>query len=417
MIRLAPDRRKTLELVQQVSLAGRGDVTPTALLQEVCRAVSDAFDFDRVAALRFDPAAEEVSEIAFAGVPSVDPDKRRPLASVPLLAEARETQSLALVFDGEVEDATSAFALPLISAERCLGFLSGNCRGITASRGGEVDALSTVGVVTATLLENALARQETQQLDVLKSEFIALAAHELRNPLSSVYGIFVTLEARGDSLAEPERRALRDGLREQMTRTRNLIEQLLDLSRFDLAAIQFAPEPLRLRPKIEKLVRTLVAGRPDVVRIGVPADLEVVVDPTALDRILSNLVTNALRHGEPPVTVTAARRDTHLRLAVEDRGEGVRREFIPRLFDRFARSSESRSRTEGSGLGLAIAQAYARAHGGDIIYEPAVPHGARFEVVIPLHRAERGELEPSKLRLQRRHSPGWAVGAENSIGS
>lgn len=385
MIGLAADQRKTLELVRQVSMAGQGDVTPTALLRTVCGAVSFGFDLDRVAALRFDPGAEEVSEIAFAGVPADDRDKRRPLASVPLLAEARETQSLALVSDGEVGDATCAFALPLISAEQCLGFLSGNRRGIAPPDEAEADALSTVGVVTATLLENALARQETQRLDVLKSEFIALAAHELRNPLSSIYGIFLTLEARGDSLAEPDRLALRDALREQTTRMRILIEQLLDLSRFDLAAIQVVPEPLRLRPRIEELVRTLAGARPEVVRIAVPPDLEAVVDPTALDRMLSNLVANALRHGEPPITVTAARRDTHLRLAVEDRGPGVRREFVPKLFDRFARSSESRSRTDGSGLGLAIAQAYARAHGGDIAYEPAVPHGARFEVVIPLH--------------------------------
>ncbi len=385
MIGLAADQRKTLELVRQVSMAGQGDVTPTALLRTVCGAVSFGLDLDRVAALRFDRGAKEVSEIAFAGVPSDDWDKRRPLASVPLLAEALETQSLVLVSEGEVGYATSAFALPLISAERCLGFLSGNRRGIAPPDEAEADALSTVGVVTATLLENALARQETQRLDVLKSEFIALAAHELRNPLSSIYGIFLTLEARGDSLAEPDRVALRDALREQTTRMRILIEQLLDLSRFDLAAIQVVPEPLRLRPRIEELVRTLAGARPEVVRIAVPPDLEAVVDPTALDRMLSNLVANALSHGEPPITVTAARRDTHLRLAVEDRGPGVRREFVPKLFDRFARSSESRSRTDGSGLGLAIAQAYARAHGGDIAYEPAVPHGARFEVVIPLH--------------------------------
>jgi two-component system sensor histidine kinase MtrB len=108
-----------------------------------------------------------------------------------------------------------------------------------------------------------------------------------------------------------------------------------------------------------------------------------VVDSAALDLMLSNLVANSLRHGKPPVTITAARQDRHLRLAVEDRGRGVPREFVPRLFDRFARSPESRGRRDGSGLGLAIAQAYARAHGGEIVYEPAVPHGARFEVVIP----------------------------------
>ena len=399
---LAADRRTTLNVVRQVSLAGQGDVTPAAFLRRVCGALSGAFDFDRVAAMRFDPASEEVSEIAFAGSPSHAGDARWPIASVPLLSEARETQSVVLASDGELEGAGSAFALPLISAERCLGFLVGHRRGVTPARLGEVDALSTVGVVTATLVENALVRQEMQQLDVLKSEFIALAAHELRTPLSSIYGIFVTLEARGDSLAEAEHRALRDALREQTTRMRNLIEQLLDLSRFDLAAMPVSPEPLRLRPKIEELVRTLTAARPEVVGIAVPPDLEAVVDPIALERMLSNLVTNALRYGAPPVTVTAARRDAHLRLAVEDRGDGVRREFIPRLFDRFTRSSESRGRTDGSGLGLAIVQAYARAHGGEIVYEPAVPHGARFEIVIPVHRAERHVFDQAAVPVQRR---------------
>jgi signal transduction histidine kinase len=382
MIVLAADRPKTLELVQEVSLAGQGGVTAPVFLQRVCDAVSSAFDFDRVVAARYHAGAAEVSEIAFAGEASADPE-RKPIASVPLLAEAWETQNLVLVSDGDVGDATSEFALPLIGAERCLGFLSGHRRGLVPPDETEANTLATVGVVAATLLENALVREETQRLDVLKSEFIALAAHELRNPLSSIYGIYVTIDERGDALGEAQRLALRDALREQTTRMRNLIEQLLDLSRFDLAAIKVSPEPVRLRPKIEELVRTLTEARPEAVRITVPPDLEAVVDPTALDRMLSNLVANALRHGEPPVTVTAARRDTHLRLAVEDQGEGVRREFVPRLFDRFTRSSESRGRSDGSGLGLAIAQAYARAHGGEIVYEPAVPHGARFEVVIP----------------------------------
>jgi two-component system sensor histidine kinase MtrB len=149
-------------------------------------------------------------------------------------------------------------------------------------------------------------------------------------------------------------------------RMRNLVEQLLDLSRFDLAAINVSPEPLRLRPKIEGM--------------------------------LSNLVANALRHGKPPVTVKAAGQDRHFRLAVEDRGDGVRPEFVPLLFQRFTRGAEARSRSEGSGLGLAIAQAYARAHGGDIVYERAVPRGARFEVVIPLrgYGAERPESETTR---------------------
>jgi two-component system, OmpR family, sensor histidine kinase MtrB len=299
-----------------------------------------------------------------------------------------ESRNLVIVSE-DAGDVTSAFALPLLSADRCLGFLSGIRRGTVSPDEDEVDALASIGVLAATLLENALTREDAQELDAQKSEFIALAAHELRSPISSIYGLSVTLDARGDALAESDRLALREALREQTSRIRRLIEQLLDLSRFDLAAIQVSPEWLRLRPKIEELVRTLADARPDHVKVAVPTDLEAALDPIALDRMLSNLIANALRHGEPRVTVTAARHDTHLRLAVEDRGHGVRREFVPRLFDRFTRSSEARSRTEGSGLGLAIAQAYARAHGGDIVYEPAIPHGARFELVIPLGAPER----------------------------
>lgn len=390
MIALAADRPNTLGLVQRVSLASRGGVSSQVFLERVCGAVAEVFEFDCVTALQFHPEADEVSEVAVAGDRPAEQEGRRAIAGTTLLVQAWESQNLVLVSGGEGGDVRSAFALPLISADRCLGFLSGNRRGIGSLDEGEAAALETVGVVAATLLDNALARQEAQQLDVLKSEFIALAAHEMRNPLSSIYGLCVTLNERGDALADSDRLAVRDALREQTTRMRRLIEQLLDLSHFDLVGVPVSPESLRLRPKIEEVVRTVAGTRPDQVTIAVPPDLEAAVDPSALDRMLSNLIANALRHGEPPVTVMAARRDTHLRLAVEDRGQGVRGEFVPRLFDRFTRSPESRGRTDGSGLGLAITRAYARAHGGDIVYEPAVPHGARFELVIPLRAPETG---------------------------
>jgi signal transduction histidine kinase len=276
----------------------------------------------------------------------------------------------------------AGFVLPLVSAggDRCLAFLYGTRA--TSSIETDKDALAAVGVIAGTQLEHALVREETQGRDTLKSEFIALAAHELRNPFASIYGISVTLDERGGELSGSERLTLHRALREQTTRMQNLVGQLLDLSRLDLGAIQISPEPVRLLPKVEELVRTLVDARPNAVTIAVPRELEAVVDPAALDRMLSNLVANSLQHGEPPVTISAERQDRHLRLSVEDRGGGVGGEFVPRLFDRFAR--ESVGRRDGCGLGLAIAQAYARAHGGEIVYEPAVPHGARFEVVIPL---------------------------------
>lgn len=112
-----------------------------------------------------------------------------------------------------------------------------------------------------------------------------------------------------------------------------------------------------------------------------------IADPLVLDRVLSDLVGNACRHGAAPVTVRAEINDRHLRISVEDRGEGVSEDLAPRIFDRFERGGG-----EGSELGLAIAKAYARAHGGDVVYESRERGGARFELVLPRLEARASGL-------------------------
>jgi two-component system sensor histidine kinase MtrB len=164
---------------------------------------------------------------------------------------------------------------------------------------------------------------------------------------------------------------------------RQLIEQLLDLSRLDAHEVPVAPVSLDVRAAVEGLVETTAERRAPDVALAITPDLEANVDPTVFERIVSNLLVNALRHGRPPILVRASRSDNHFRLAVEDRGDGVPDEFVPDLFERFTRSDASRARGLGSGLGLAIARSYARAHGGDLIYERAEPCGARFEFVVP----------------------------------
>jgi two-component system sensor histidine kinase MtrB len=137
---------------------------------------------------------------------------------------------------------------------------------------------------------------------------------------------------------------------------RRLIEQLLDLSRLDARAIRVAPRSIVLSTVIGEIVSGAVPWGLDV-DVDVPTDLAVVADPLVLDRILTNLLTNAVRHGAPPIRVTALRTDTTLRVCVEDSGAGVPEDLRDRLFDRFSRADAG----VGSGLGLAIALAYARA--------------------------------------------------------
>ena len=135
------------------------------------------------------------------------------------------------------------------------------------------------------------------------------------------------------------------------------------------------PRTIGVHDLIEDVLASV--GR-EGVTVDVGRDLQAFADPLVVERVLTNLVANALSYGAPPVVVRAEQRDRHLRIAVEDSGPGIPDELVPRVFESFERGGTG----QGSGLGLAIARAYARAHGGDLVYDP-VGRGARFELFVP----------------------------------
>jgi signal transduction histidine kinase len=252
----------------------------------------------------------------------------------------------------------------------------------------EMGVLRTLGALTGLALDRARlfaterdARTALERADELKSRFVSLAAHELRTPVATIDGIVQTLHLRGEELGDDALYQLRAALRQQTARLGALVEQLLDLSRLDADAVTIEPHEFAVRGRVEELLATAAPDPPVV--LDIDGDLLAVADTAAFDRIVTNLVTNALRYGAPPVTVHAEQRDRHFRLAVEDRGPGVPPEFVPSLFERFSRSRSTRDTQRGTGLGLAIARSYAQAHGGELLYTPAEPTGARFELVLP----------------------------------
>ena len=255
----------------------------------------------------------------------------------------------------------------------------------------ELRVLRTLGALTGLALDRSRlfsdereSRAALERANEVKTSFVALAAHELRTPVATIDGIVQTLHMRGDRLSEDRRALLEDTLRHQSEHMRVLVDQLLDLSRLEAEAVAIEPAPIAVRERVEHIVARTAGERADEVRVEIDDGLETLADPNAFERIVTNLVTNAFRYGSPPVFVRAERVDRHFRLAVEDRGAGVPPEFVPDLFERFTRSSPSRQRVgDGTGLGLAIARSYAQAHGGDLLYEAAQPHGARFRLVLP----------------------------------
>jgi signal transduction histidine kinase len=254
----------------------------------------------------------------------------------------------------------------------------------------EVRVLHTVAALTGIALDRVrLFEQEhssrvaLERANEVMSDFVSLAAHELRTPVTTIHGFVQTLNHLGDRLAVEQQHELRVALEQQTRRMASLVEQLLDLSRLDARAVEIAPQQIDLRRRLQDVVALAAGGRLADVHVDVPAELDARLDPSVLDHIVTNLVTNAFRYGRPPVRVTARREGDTISVTVEDAGPGVARELEETLFERFTRAGVSRDRVAGTGLGLAIARAYARAHRGDVRYEPAEPTGARFVVELP----------------------------------
>jgi signal transduction histidine kinase len=355
--------------------------------------VANGFGFERVGIIRYVP--ETSTLVPFAGYGLTSSETRTLPNVLPLSrfdAFRRALASNRAVFVGDPnhedtlpEDLSLSFGLgsfviiPLISEGRCLGFLTCDERGGSFSLdASEVDLLTTFGTLIAAFLEKAIEHGELRRLNELKSQFAALASHELRTPAAAIYGAVRTLDEREGDLEPEQRAALRRMLTQQAKRLLDLVENLLDLSRLEADSIRISPSRIDVGERLAAIVDASVA---EGVSLDVPAGLDAVVDAEAFDRIVSNLLANAVRHGAPPVVVSAKRRSAELEVAIEDRGRGVAQEFVGSLFERFTRGPTDSS--EGAGLGLSIAQSFARAHGGSLTYEAAEPHGAKFRLVLP----------------------------------
>jgi len=254
----------------------------------------------------------------------------------------------------------------------------------------EIGILHTIAALCGLALDRVrLFEQEhdsrvtLERANELMTNFVALAAHELRTPVTTIHGFVQTLNHLGDRLADDQKDELRLALEQQTARMASLVEQLLDLSRLDAEAVEVHPQQFDLRERLDEIVHVAAAARASDVTVVVNGSPAANVDPSILDHIVTNLVTNALRYGQAPVEVVANVENGSVRVSVQDSGPGVAREIENTLFERFTRAGVSRDRVAGTGLGLAIARAYARAHSGDLRYEPGHPTGARFVVDLP----------------------------------
>jgi signal transduction histidine kinase len=203
--------------------------------------------------------------------------------------------------------------------------------------------------------------------------FTADVAHELRTPLTALVGEASLLAEHLDSMPTEARRPA-ELLITDVGRLRRLVEELMEISRFDAGRESVQAETVNLG----SLAAAVVRARDWDGRVRLEA-VEVVItsDPRRLERIVANLVGNALEHGGRGVSVRIGRDGVGAVLEVVDQGPGIPPEHLPHLFDRFYKADAARS-GRGTGLGLAIAQENARLLGGEIQVRSEVGEGTRF---------------------------------------
>ncbi len=241
-----------------------------------------------------------------------------------------------------------------------------------------------------TILIRFVDRSEARAAEQMRVDFVANASHELRTPLSTLIGYTETLREQGEAIDDRTREHFLSVVHDEARRMQRIVEDLISLSRIEAEKFTAPTEAVDLHPLIELALdgaRRIADERGSLLVLKVAANLpRVAADRGQVLQLLDNLVTNALRYGEPgtPVTVSADAEGPMVHLSVRDQGEGIAPEHIARVTERFYRVDTSRSRSlGGTGLGLSIVKHIVERHRGRLNIESELGKGTCVHVLLP----------------------------------
>ncbi|AKV01399.1 two-component sensor histidine kinase [Labilithrix luteola] len=232
-------------------------------------------------------------------------------------------------------------------------------------------------------------RAQAEEANRLKDEFLATVSHELRTPLSGVIGWLQLLRMR--KLADDRRAIVLDTVERNARALAQLVDDLLDVSRIVSGKMALTVQTLEVARTVEaalEVVQPAAAARGVTLTSALDTDLTVLADPSRLQQVVWNLVTNAVkftpRGGR--VHVAVRRIDSTVEISVSDTGMGIDEGFLPFVFERFRQADGGRTRRHGGlGLGLAIVKHLVELHGGTVSAESEGPgKGACFRVSLPI---------------------------------
>ncbi|WP_217170725.1 ATP-binding protein [Streptomyces sp. AC512_CC834] len=305
-----------------------------------------------------------------------------------LLEEALPLEDLESRRWWQLTDPYGGLAIRVRQPERNL-LLPGGREVLVAARYVRTRPTGPVHRVVVTLRDTE-ARRRTERSH---AELIATVAHELRSPLTSVKGFTATLLAKWERFTDDQKRLMLETVDADADRVTRLIAELLDISRIDSGRLELRRQPVDIGAAVGRHIQAYVAAGQEadrfLLRLAQPLP-DLWADPDKVDQVLSNLLENAVRHGEGTVTIdvtpAASPREGEYgenaatSVTVSDEGAGIPEESMNRVFTRFWRGSKR----GGTGLGLYIVKGIVEAHGGTITVGRAPGGGAEFRFTLPV---------------------------------
>ena len=328
------------------------------------------------------------------------------ICDAPLLQRAIETRSPLIVEDTLSEPLwrptpvlreIRAYAVaPICQDESVIGFINLDSRQPGAFSPHDAARLMAFANSASSAIRNAQvyrqaeeAREQAERADRTKLRFLAIVSHELRTPLTSIQGFASTLLAPDVEWSASDQLDFIRTINDEADKLRELIDELLDLSRIESGRLSIEPASEKLQelvPEDDGALKRLAPGHR--LEINIPDDLPpVIVDARRLRQVLSNLVGNAAKYTPDGarIGIHAERTGEHVVLSVSDEGPGIPPEHHESVFEAFQRlEGPSGARVKGAGLGLAICKGIVEAHGGRIWIDEGASPGTTVRFTLPL---------------------------------
>ena len=278
-------------------------------------------------------------------------------------------------------------AIPLRTGVRPTGALLLENTSLSRESMEALSGLIAMSIERVQALENSARSEAAKETERLRTALLDSVTHELRTPLTSIKASVTSLLSQ-PTADESLQHELLTVINEESDRLNRLIEQAVEMAQLDANKVQLDRRAASVHELIDAAVEQAHAAAPNRdIRVAVSSSLpSVLVDPAWIQKVLANLIGNAIKYSAPdtPVFLSADRQGNSVAISVADRGAGIDPMEQSMIFDKFYRGQGQRNRISGTGMGLAISRAIVAAHDGTITVTSQLGHGSVFTFTVPI---------------------------------